>query len=109
MSFGLKTVLSLFQKALTKIFSPIQHQALIYINDILLFFENDKDHADLLSRFHQLVKAHGIMLLEKKMLLAQSSIEFLRMTIFNGSYVPQPHIGIHLQDFPDERLSKKQL
>lgn len=31
------------------------------------------------------------------------------MTISNGSYVSQPHIGIHLQDFPDENLSKKQI
>lgn len=37
------------------------------------------------------------------------SIEFLGMKISNGTYVPQPHIATHLQDFPDENLTIKQV
>ena len=37
MPFGLKTVSSLFQKAMTKNFSPIMENALIYIDDICCF------------------------------------------------------------------------
>ncbi|KAH9801309.1 hypothetical protein KPL71_000978 [Citrus sinensis] len=35
--FGLKTAPSIFQKSMVKIFQPILHHALIYIDDILLF------------------------------------------------------------------------
>ena len=42
--FGLKVAPSLFQKAMVKIFSPILHHALIYINDILLFSHNHQTH-----------------------------------------------------------------
>ena len=37
MLFGLKIAPSLFQKAMTKIFDPIMENALIYIDEILLF------------------------------------------------------------------------
>lgn len=37
------------------------------------------------------------------------SIEFLGMKISNGTYVPQPYIATHLQDFPDENLTVKQV
>ncbi|KAK0572645.1 hypothetical protein LWI29_034803 [Acer saccharum] len=39
--FGLKTAPSLFQKAVTRIFHPLLHSALIYIDDILLFSPDD--------------------------------------------------------------------
>ena len=42
MSFGLKTTLSLFEKAMIKIYGPILDKALIYIDDILIFFPLDK-------------------------------------------------------------------
>lgn len=51
-----------------------------------------------------MVQKYGIMLLEKKMLISQDSIEFLGMKIANGTCVPQPHIIVHLQYFPNEDL-----
>lgn len=86
MPFGLKTASSLFQKAITRIFGPIQDNALIYINDILLFSCTEKDHVELLLQFHNIVKNHGIMLSKKKMLIGMHSIEFLGMKISNGTY-----------------------
>ncbi|XP_043725512.1 uncharacterized protein LOC122672074 [Telopea speciosissima] len=49
MPFGLKVAPSLFQKAMMSIYAPIQRQALIYIDDILLFSKNVADHQKLLS------------------------------------------------------------
>ena len=66
MPFGLKVAPSLFQKAMTKIFSPILHHALVYIDDILLFSSDHKSHQKLLLDFFHIVQAHGIMLSEKK-------------------------------------------
>ncbi|KAH9704968.1 hypothetical protein KPL70_011686 [Citrus sinensis] len=71
---------SLFQKAMTKIFSPILHHALVYIDDILLFSSNHESHQKLLLDFFHIVQAHGIMLSEKKSSIGKESIDFLGMT-----------------------------
>lgn len=88
MPFGLKTTPSLFEKAITRIFAPLKRNALIYINDILLFSKTEKEHVKLLMEFHKIVKDHGIMLLKKKMILNVDSIDFLGMKISKGTYVP---------------------
>ena len=48
MPFGLKVAPSLFQKAMTKIFNPILHHALVYIDDILLFSPDHESHHQIL-------------------------------------------------------------
>ncbi|KAL2498671.1 Uncharacterized protein Adt_24221 [Abeliophyllum distichum] len=57
MPFGLQTVPSLFQKAITCIYHPIMKSALVYIDDILLFSSDESSHSQLLSDFHELTKA----------------------------------------------------
>ena len=42
--FGLKTAPSLFQQAMPRIFKPLLHTALIYIDDILLFSSTEREH-----------------------------------------------------------------
>ena len=66
MSFGLKVAPSLFQKAMTKIFSPILHRALVYIDDILLFFSDHESHQKLLLDFFHIVQAHESCFLKRK-------------------------------------------
>ena len=51
---------------MTKIFNHIMENALIYINDILLFSPDESSHKNLLERFHHIVQLCGIMLVEKK-------------------------------------------
>ena len=86
MPFGLKVALSLFQKAKTKIFGPILHHALVYIDDILLFSFDHESHQKLLLDFFHIVQAHGIMLSEKKSSIRKESIDFLGMVIKDGQY-----------------------
>ncbi|KAK1549814.1 hypothetical protein Q3G72_008377 [Acer saccharum] len=87
--FGLKTAPSLFQKAVTRIFHPLLHSALIYIDDILLFSPDETSHNLLLQQFHDIVNQYGIMLSEKKSIVRRSEIEFLGMHIANGQYQPE--------------------
>ncbi|KAH9680157.1 hypothetical protein KPL71_026445 [Citrus sinensis] len=108
MPFGLKVAPSLFQKAMTKIFSPILHHALVYIDDILLFSSDHESHQKLLLDFFHIVQAHGIMLSEKKSSIGNESIDFLGMVIKDGQYQPSPHIAIELLKFPDTHLNIKQ-
>lgn len=49
MPFGLKNALLQFQKAMVTIFKPIMHNALVYIDDILLF-SPDRDSSNAASR-----------------------------------------------------------
>ncbi|KAH9649247.1 hypothetical protein KPL70_025910 [Citrus sinensis] len=109
MPFGLKVAPSLFQKAMTKIFSPILHHALVYIDDILLFSSDHESHQKLLLDFFHIVQAHGIMLSEKKSSIGKESIDFLGMVIKDGQYQPGPHIAIELLKFPDTHLNRKQI
>ena len=65
------------------LFQPLLENALIYVDDILLF---SKAHEELLTEFYNLVKSQGIMLSKKKMVIGQTSIELLGMTISDGKY-----------------------
>ncbi|KAH9780715.1 hypothetical protein KPL71_008185 [Citrus sinensis] len=109
MPFGLKVAPSLFQKAMTKIFSPILHHALVYIDDILLFSTDHESHQKLLLDFFHIVQAHGIMLSENKSNIGKESIDFLGMVIQDGQYQPGPHIAVELLKFPDTHLNRKQI
>ena len=109
MPFGLKVAPSLFQKAMVKIFSPILHHVLVYIDDILLFSTNHQTHQKLLSDFLDIVQEHGIMLSKKKSSIGKESIDFLGMVLHDGHYHLRPHIAEELTKFSDTYLNKKQI
>ena len=100
---------SLFQKAMIKIFEPILHHVVIYIDDVLLFSKDHDSHQDLLSHVLKIVDSHGIMLSNKKSILGQDSVGFFSMVIKDGHFRPGPHIAQELVNFPDEHLSRKQI
>ena len=68
------------------LFQPLLTNALLYVDDILLFSKNEESHEKLLTEFYNLVKSQGIMLSEKKMVIGQSSIDFLGVNISDGKY-----------------------
>ncbi|KAK9742368.1 hypothetical protein RND81_03G167400 [Saponaria officinalis] len=92
-----------------KIFEPIFPNALVYIDDILLFSSNIDAHSAVLAKFHDIVLQYGIMLSEKKMVVGETKIDFLGMHISKGQYHLQPHIATQLEAFPDDKLSYKQV
>ena len=109
MSFSLNVAPSPFQKVMIKIFEPILHHALMYIDDVLLFSKDHDSHQDLLSHFLKIIKSHDNILSDKKSILGQDSVEFLGMVIKDGHYRPSPYIAQELVRFPDEHLSRKQI
>jgi len=74
MPFGLKNAPFQFQKAMLTLFQPLLANALIYVDDILLFSKDANSHEKLFTEFYNLVKSQGIMLSEKKMVIRQTSI-----------------------------------
>ena len=92
---------------MTKIFEPILHHTLVYIDDILLFSKDNVTHQKLLDHFLTLVESHDIMLSEKKSTLGHSTIAFLGMILEDGYYSLGPYITQELLHFLDEHLTKK--
>jgi len=66
MPFGLKNAPSQFQKVMVMLFQPLLANALIYVDDILLFSKDVESYEKLLTEFYNLVKSQGIMLSKKK-------------------------------------------
>ncbi|PKI31683.1 hypothetical protein CRG98_047893 [Punica granatum] len=109
MPFGLKTAPSLFQKTMCWVFAPIMEQALVYIDDILLFSPSEEAHVLLLCRFLEIVQDYGIMLSKKNMVIGQREINFLGMQLANSQYQPESHVAQELIKHPEESLTKKQI
>ena len=68
------------------LFQQILANALIYVDDILLFSIDAESHERLLTEYYNLVKSQGIMLSKKKMVIEQTSIEFLGVNILGEKY-----------------------
>ena len=68
-------------KIMVTLFQPLLADALIYVDDILLFSKDADSHEKLFTKFYNLVKSQEIILSEKNMVIRQSSIEFLRVNI----------------------------
>jgi len=83
--------------------------ALIYVDDILLFSKDEESHEKLLTEFYNLVKSQGIMLSKKKMVIGQFFIDFLGVSISDGKYTLQPHIAISHGEFSNKLTSTKQI
>ena len=79
------------------------------MDDILLFSKDAESYERLLTEFYNLVKSQGIMLSEKKMVIGQSSIDFLGVSRSNRTYTLQPYIAVSLGEFPDKLTSAKQI
>ena len=69
------------------LFQHILANALIYVDDILLFSIDAESHERLLTEYYNLVKSQGIMLSKKKMVIEQTSIEFLGVNILGEKYI----------------------
>lgn len=109
MPFGLKVASSLFQKAMLRIFEPILYSALVYIDDILVFFEDHIAHEALLAQFFKLTDKYEIMLSKKKSILVQPKIEYVGSIFINGHFQIEPHLVEGLVHFPDENLTRKEI
>ena len=85
-----------------KIFFDYSSFIIVYIDDMLICFDNEKDHEKHLDIFITLYKEHGIILSEKKVEIKKKEIEFLGMIIDSKGIKLQSHIAEKIKYFPDE-------
>ena len=104
--FRLKNSPQVFQRKNDKIFSNYLAFIIVYIDDMLICFDNEKDHEKHLNIFITLCKEHRIILSEKKVDIKKKEIEFLGMIIDSESIKLQSHIAKKIKDFLDELRTK---
>lgn len=109
MPFGLKNALSEFQHKMDEVQKPISEFCLVYINDALIFSDNEKARAEYLMKFKDLTYKHDLALSESKMKIRLEEIDFLGLYIKEGHIIPQPHIAEKIFQFPEKLLGRKQI
>ncbi|GJT59728.1 Orf y [Tanacetum coccineum] len=79
----------------------------VYINDILVFSKNEKDHAKHLEQMLKICEDNGLVLSPTKMKIAVSTVDFLGAVIGEGTIKLQPHIIKKIVNFNEEELKTK--
>nr|GFB16121.1 ORFIII-like polyprotein [Tanacetum cinerariifolium] len=92
MPFGLKNAPAVFQRKMDKCFKGTESFIAVYIDDILVFSKNEKEHAKHLEKMLKICEDNGLVLSPTKMKIAVSTIDFLGVVIGDGTIKLQPHI-----------------
>ena len=109
MYFGLKQAPSIFQRHMNETFTGFENFCRIYVDDIIVFSENDKEHVEHVSKVLDRCKEIGVILSEPKAQLFKEKIEFLGLVIDKGNLQLQKHIGENITAFNSKIADKKQL
>nr|AWK49042.1 ORF3 [Taro bacilliform CH virus] len=105
MPFGLKNAPAVFQRKMDNCFKGTEKFIAVYIDDILVFSENEKEHARHLEIMLEICKKNGLILSSSKMKIAVPTIDFLGATIGNRKIKLQEHIIKKIADYPEKELT----
>lgn len=108
MPFGLKTAPPIFQRKMDSIFGDYKRFVLVYVDDILVFSKDIKEHLGHLQTIFRLFVQNGIIVNKKKMELCKTHINFLEI-ILDGRIKLQAHIAKKVLDMPDKLDNTKDL
>ena len=82
MSFELTNASAIFQFYIDKVlFKMIDVIVVVYLNDILIYFENKEDHEKHVKKILQALKNHELFVKSEKCVFSTKIIEFLRFII----------------------------
>ncbi|GJZ69933.1 ORFIII-like polyprotein [Tanacetum coccineum] len=107
MPFGLKNAPAVFQRKMDKCFKGTKSFIAVYIDDILVFSKNEKEHAKHLEKMLKICEDNGLVLSPTKMKIAVSTTDFLGAVIGEGTIKLQPHIIKKIVNFNEEELKTK--
>ena len=109
MPFGLKQAPSIFQRHMNETFEGFENFCRVYVDDIIVFSENDKEHIEHVSQVLDRCKEVGVILSKPKAQLFREKIEFLGLIIDKGKLQLQKHIGENITAFNSKITDRKQL
>lgn len=84
------------------VYTPLQSNCFIYIDDVLTFNMTMEEHKQHLKKFQELSYKYGLVLSKSKMKLWLSYVKFLGLKIQVRKIIPQDHIAQEIKEFPDE-------
>jgi len=91
MPFGLKNAPAIFQRAMETVLGDLLHKCcLVYIDDVIVFSENEDDHLRDMREFFTRIKKFRFRINPKKIQLIRKKIKILGHIICNGYYSPDP-------------------
>ncbi|KAL2497820.1 orf y [Abeliophyllum distichum] len=106
---GLHQAPGIFQRHMDNIFKLFNKFCCVYIDDILIFTDNEILHEDHVIQVLQTAKNEGIVLSKKKAELFKEKIRYLGLEIAYGHKQLKSHILTHIQEFRNEIQDQKQL
>ena len=107
MPFGLMNAPMTFQRCMDRVFQGTTHHfVLVYIDDILVFSENEEDHLQHLKIVFNILKEKGFRLKAKKCALFQKSVTFLGHILSADGMVPDPEKVAPVKDCPVPKCQK---
>ncbi|KAL0325621.1 UNVERIFIED_CONTAM: putative enzymatic polyprotein [Sesamum radiatum] len=106
---GLANAPQIFQRKMDNLFKDYFEFMFVYIDDILIASKNMKEHIIHLEIFSDACHKEGLVLSEKKAIIAVNKIEFLGILIDETGIELQEHIVEKIRNFPDILKDKKQL
>ncbi|KAJ4778498.1 polyprotein [Rhynchospora pubera] len=107
MPFGLKNAPAIFQRKMDDCFRGTENFIAVYIDDILVFSEDEEQRAKHLEAMLTICEKWGLVLSPTKMKIAVQEIEFLGAVIGNRKIKLQPHIIKKIISFDEEKLKEK--
>jgi hypothetical protein len=107
MPFGLKNAPAIFQRKMDNCFRGTEDFIAVYIDDILVFSETEKEHEAHIRHMLDICIKHGLVLSPTKMKIGQRKVEFLGAIIENGQVKLQPNIIKKVCDFKMDLLETK--
>ncbi|KAJ4812318.1 polyprotein [Rhynchospora pubera] len=107
MPFGLKNAPAIFQRKMDDCFRGTENFIAVYIDDILVFSEDEEQHAKHLEAMLTICEKWGLVLSPTKMKIAVQEIEFLGAVIGHRKIKLQPHIIKKIISFDEEKLKEK--
>lgn len=108
MPFGFKNSPSIWQRKMDQALKGLEHCAVWYVDDILVFSPNMKEHILHLQQFFDKIEKAHIVISEKKMQLYTPEVEYLGSIIGEGKIRLQPHIAKRiLEEFDCNKINDK--
>ena len=78
MPFGIAAAPATFQKMMTQVLGPLNwKEAIVYLDDILIFAKDEKEHKERLEKVFQRIKEAGLKISQEKCHFKKKEIKFL--------------------------------
>lgn len=107
MPFGLINAPAIFQRKIDDCFKGTEEFLAVYIDDILVIFNSEKEHEKHLEKMLSICKRNGLVLSPTKMKIGQKRVEFLGAIIEQGTVKLQPNVITKVCNIDPKALETK--